>query len=46
MYHRYYHMFIKGEMEQLIEDNFKGKLKVIDNFFDHANWVVVCEKEA
>ena len=44
VYHRYYHMFLKGELEKLINENFEGKLKIIDGFFDHANWVVVCEK--
>ena len=44
VYHRYYHMFLKGELEKLITENFEGKLNIIDGFFDHANWVVVCEK--
>jgi len=44
VYHRYYHMFLKGELEKLIENNFKEKLEIKDGFFDHANWVVVVEK--
>ena len=44
VYHRYYHMFMQGELEKLIEDNFEGKLKIIERYFDHANWVVNCEK--
>lgn len=44
VYHRYYHMFMKGELEKLIEENFAGRLLIKDNFFDHANWVVICEK--
>jgi len=46
VYHRYYHMFLKGELEKLIETNFDNRLKIVDSFFDHANWVVVCEKVA
>ena len=37
-------MFKEGELEKLIKDNFNGKLNIIDNYFDHANWVVICEK--
>ena len=39
-------MFKEGELEKLINENFKDKLKILDNYFDHANWVVVCEKIA
>ena len=46
VYHRYYHMFLQGELEKLITNNFEGKLEIKDGFFDHANWVVVCEKVA
>lgn len=44
VYHRYYHMFLKGELPKLIEDNFQGRFEIRDEFFDHANWVVICEK--
>ena len=44
VYHRYYHMFMQGELEKLIEQNFDGRLKVIDQYFDHANWAVICSK--
>ena len=44
VYHRYYHMFRKGELETLIENNFKDKFEIKESFFDHANWVVVVEK--
>jgi hypothetical protein len=37
-------MFLKGEMENLINNNFDQKLLIKESFFDHANWVVVCEK--
>ena len=44
VYHRYYHMFMQGELEKLINDNFEGKLEIKDSYFDHANWAVICEK--
>jgi len=37
-------MFLKGELSNLIKNNFDGRLEIKDEFFDHANWVVVCEK--
>ena len=46
VYHRYYHVFRKGELESLIEKHFAGRLQIVENFFDHANWVAVCEKVA
>ena len=42
VYHRYYHMFLKGELENLINSNFNGRLNINESFFDHANWVVIC----
>lgn len=44
VYHRYYHVFREHELEQLIVKHFDGKLQICDRFYDHANWVVVCEK--
>jgi len=44
VYHRYYHVFREWELEGLVEDYFGGRLKIVDRFYDHANWVVVCEK--
>jgi len=46
VYHRYYHVFKEGELEELIEEGFKGKLEIRDRYYDHANWVVCCEKIA
>ena len=43
VYHRYYHMFKKGELEGLVTDHVP-ELKIIDRFYDHANWVAICEK--
>jgi len=44
VYHRYYHMFLQGELEALVTRNFEGRLQVIDAYFQHANWIVVCKK--
>lgn len=44
VYHRYYHVFREHELEKLIMENFDEQLKIVDRYFDHANWVVVCEK--
>jgi hypothetical protein len=44
VYHRYYHVFREHELEQLIMKHFEGRLKIVDRYFDHANWVVVAEK--
>jgi hypothetical protein len=44
VYHRYYHMFRQGELENLITANFEGRFKIEDSFFDHANWVVILNK--
>ena len=46
VYHRYYHVFKEGELEELITENFQGKLEIRERYYDHANWVVVCEKIA
>ena len=44
VYHRYYHVFKEGEMEQLIMEHFKGKLDIVNRYYDHANWVVELRK--
>jgi alkylated DNA repair protein alkB family protein 8 len=44
VYHRYYHVFKQGELEHLINENFQGLLEIKDSYYDHANWVVLCEK--
>uniref|UniRef100_A0AC35UCU0 Methyltransf_11 domain-containing protein n=1 Tax=Rhabditophanes sp. KR3021 TaxID=114890 RepID=A0AC35UCU0_9BILA len=41
-YYRYYHVFKKGELESLI-DEVEG-LKVVDSFYDSANWCCIAEK--
>ncbi|CAH2225081.1 probable tRNA methyltransferase 9B [Pelobates cultripes] len=40
---RYYHIFKKGELKELIE-NYVPELHVVTDFFDHSNWCVVAEK--
>lgn len=42
VYKRYYHVFKKGELEALLEQH--KELRMVDNFYDHANWCVVVEK--
>ena len=46
VYHRYYHMFKEGELEELFTENFQGKFEIRRRYYDHANWAVVCEKIA
>jgi len=35
-------VFKKGELEELIKAS--GNLTIVDSYYDHANWCVVCEK--
>ena len=42
IYHRYYHVFKKGELEELINE-IPG-LKILESYYDHANWCVILEK--
>jgi hypothetical protein len=44
VYHRYYHVFREHELESLFTKYFDGQLQIVDRYYDHANWVVVCEK--
>lgn len=43
VYQRYYHLFAKNELEQLIQNNCP-ELYIIDSHIDHDNYVVICEK--
>lgn len=43
VYKRYYHVFKKGELEDLVMD-IEG-LKIIESYYDHANWCVKIRKE-
>ncbi|XP_076446651.1 uncharacterized protein LOC143284008 [Babylonia areolata] len=40
---RFYHVFRKGELEELIRDCVPG-VRMVDSFYDHANWCVILEK--
>ncbi|KAK3577111.1 hypothetical protein CHS0354_037144 [Potamilus streckersoni] len=40
---RFYHVFRKGELEQLISGHI-GDLRTVHSMFDHSNWCVVAEK--
>nr|CAD7414842.1 unnamed protein product [Timema poppensis] len=42
-FHRYYHVFREGELDQLIE-RYVENLHIISSYYDHANWCVVAEK--
>lgn len=42
-FHRYYHVFKEGELDQLIE-KYVENLHIISSYYDHASWCVVAEK--
>lgn len=42
-YHRYYHVFREGELDQLIE-RYVENLHIISSYYDHASWCVIAEK--
>ena len=42
-YHRYYHVFTEGELDQLIE-KYVENLHVISSYYDHSSWCIVAEK--
>lgn len=42
-FHRYYHVFREGELDQLIE-KYIDNLHIISSFYDHANWCIIAEK--
>ncbi|KAF2905980.1 hypothetical protein ILUMI_00211 [Ignelater luminosus] len=42
-YHRYYHVFREGELDQLIE-KYVQNLHIISSYYDHSSWCVVAEK--
>lgn len=41
-FHRFYHVFYKGELEELCES--VPTCKVIKSFYDQGNWAVILEK--
>lgn len=42
-FHRYYHVFKEGELDQLIE-KYVENLHIISSYYDHANWCIIAEK--
>lgn len=42
-FHRYYHVFKEGELDQLIE-KYADNLHIISSFYDQSNWCVIAEK--
>ncbi|XP_066905658.1 serine-rich adhesin for platelets isoform X2 [Halyomorpha halys] len=42
-FHRYYHVFREGELDQLIE-KYVENLHIISSYYDHANWCIIAEK--
>jgi alkylated DNA repair protein alkB family protein 8 len=43
VYHRYYHVFKKGELEELLK-RFEN-ISIVESYFDHANWCCILRKE-
>lgn len=43
LFHRYYHVFKQGELDELIEKHVDN-LHIIKSFYDHSNWCVIAEK--
>jgi hypothetical protein len=39
VYKRYYHVFKKGELEDLF--NQINGITILESFYDHANWVTI-----
>ncbi|XP_025423502.1 uncharacterized protein LOC112692895 isoform X4 [Sipha flava] len=42
-FHRYYHVFKEGELDQLIE-KYADNLHIISSYYDESNWCVIAEK--
>lgn len=42
VYHRYYHMFKQGELENLI--NTLDNIEIVESYYDHANWCCIVRK--
>ena len=42
VYQRFYHMFVKGETESLME--LAGGNNVVEIYYDKENWCVIAEK--
>ncbi|ODN02324.1 Alkylated DNA repair protein alkB 8 [Orchesella cincta] len=44
VHHRYYHVFNKGELEELITD-LEPAPKILDSYYEQGNWVVKFQKQ-
>ena len=44
VYQRYYHVFYKGELEDIIMKT-GANIEIIKSFFDHANWCCIIQKK-
>ena len=44
VYHRYYHMFEEGELEELFRGVQGYEVEIERHFFDHANWAAVVRR--
>ncbi|GAQ85696.1 hypothetical protein KFL_002490140 [Klebsormidium nitens] len=42
VYERYYHVFVEGELERLVNE--VGGCTIVDHFFDKSNWCVIAAK--
>jgi hypothetical protein len=42
IYKRYYHVFVEGELENLVQE-VQG-VTLVKSYFDHANWAVIIQK--
>ena len=42
VFHRFYHVFHKGELEALCDK--VGSCKVVDSYYDQGNWAVILQK--
>ncbi len=43
VFHRYYHVFVEGELEELVLQ-VEG-LSIQESFYDHENWCVIAKKD-
>lgn len=43
-YHRYYHLFKKGELSELFKLS-NQQVDIIEEYYDHENWCVVAKKQ-
>jgi ubiquinone/menaquinone biosynthesis C-methylase UbiE len=44
VYQRYYHVFYKGELEDIINKT-GDNVEIIKSYFDHANWCCIVQKK-